>query len=83
MKKDFKENDLKLILSQVFNVAIESINDQSSRHTIEKWDSLHQMHLIVALEEAFNVTFTDEQTMGMITYQVIKMVLAEQGIILQ
>ena len=49
------------IMSVVFNVPIDSINDNSSTDNISSWDSLKHMSLIVSLEEQLECEFTDEQ----------------------
>jgi len=51
-------NKLYEILSQVFNVDISLINDQSSPETIESWDSFHGLALIDAIEMEFNIQFS-------------------------
>ena len=53
MKNDINEK-LNLVMSAVFEIPIESINQKSSPETIESWDSLKHMNLIVAIEEEFN-----------------------------
>jgi acyl carrier protein len=75
-----QEQKLKELLSRVFNVRSEVIDEQTSQDTVENWDSLGQMNLIVALEEEFEVEFTDDQVLDMLSYKLIKIVLQEQGI---
>ena len=50
---------IKQVMSDVFNIDINSINDTSSPDNIENWDSLKHMNLITALEEEFGVIFDD------------------------
>ena len=38
----------------------EEINEESSPDTIESWDSLRHMNIVIALEEEFNVQFDTE-----------------------
>jgi acyl carrier protein len=54
------ENRIKKVMSDVFDIDIESINNDSSPDNIENWDSLKHMNLIVALEEEFEIEFDDE-----------------------
>lgn len=74
------EEKLKQIMSQVFEVPIEEITENTSPDTVEKWDSLQHMNLILALEEAFNVTFSSEEITEMLNYKLIIMTLREHGI---
>lgn len=59
---------------------MEQINENSSPDTIEAWDSLKHMNLILALEESLNVQFTDEQIVEMLSMELILAVLREIGI---
>ena len=54
------EDRIKNIMSAVFEVFSNSINDNSSMDTIESWDSLKHMNLVVAMEEEFDITLNDE-----------------------
>ena len=49
------------IISQVLKVPVDQINDSSSPDSIEDWDSLRHMSLILALEEEFGIQFEEEQ----------------------
>jgi acyl carrier protein len=55
------ETKIKNIMAFVFETPFEAINHESSPDTIEKWDSLKHMNLVVALEEEFNIEFNDDE----------------------
>ena len=55
------------IVSQVMGVPKAKLNDDSSPNTIENWDSLKHMNLILALEEKFSVSFSDEEIVSMLS----------------
>ena len=55
------EDKIKEVISNIFGTPLNEINGQSSPDTIENWDSINHMKLITALEEEFDVEFTDEQ----------------------
>jgi len=67
------------IISQVFNVPIENINDESSSDDIETWDSLKHMNMVLALEEEFNVQFGEKQVLEMLNVGLIIEILKEIG----
>ena len=67
------------IISQVFNVPIENINDETSSDDIETWDSLKHMNMVLALEEEFNVQFGEEQVLEMLNVGLIIEILKEIG----
>jgi acyl carrier protein len=69
------ENKLKKIMSELFDIEVSEINENSSPDNIEKWDSLNQMNLIVSLEEEFNIVFTDDDIIEMVSYPLVKLIL--------
>ena len=56
-----KEKDLKNVLAILFKVDIDEINDDSSMDNVEKWDSLSHLKLVLALEDEFKISFTEEE----------------------
>lgn len=74
------EDRIKKVMSKVFNVDESSIGPNSSPDTIENWDSLKHMQLILALEEEFKVEFTPEETVDILSYPLIKITLESHGI---
>ena len=59
------------VMSSVFSVSIDDIDDTTSPDTLESWDSVNHMHLIIALEEEFLVKLNDEDIIEMINYKLI------------
>lgn len=80
MAQIFPEGKLKEVLARIFGVELEEITEDASPDTIVNWDSLRHMNLVMALEEAFKVEFTDDQIVEILSYKLIKIVLAEHGI---
>lgn len=74
------QDKLKQILASVFNITVEEITNDSSPDTIENWDSLNHLNLVLALEEEFEINFTEEQTVEILNYELIVITLREQGI---
>ena len=72
---------LKQVIANVFDEESESINDESSMDTIENWDSLRHLNLILALEEEFEVSFDEDESIIIISYPLIKTVLKEYDIV--
>ena len=69
------EDRIKKVMSDVFDIDIESINNDSSPDNIENWDSLKHMDLIVTLEEEFGIEFTDEEIVDSMSYTLIVNIL--------
>lgn len=76
----FYENKLKETLARIFTVDVSMITDNASPDTVENWDSLRHMSLVLALEEDFGVEFTDDQVVEILSYKLIKIILQEHGI---
>jgi len=74
------EGKLKQVLADVFGIGVGVINEATSVDTVEEWDSLKHLNLILALEEKFNITFSEEQTVEILNYPLIKVVLTEHGV---
>ena len=66
------EQRIKNVMSAVFELSVDQINEESSSDTIELWDSLKHMNLVFALEEEFKIEFTDNETLEMINFLTIK-----------
>lgn len=49
------------IVSDVFAVPIDQVTDESSPETIEAWDSIAHLNLVLSLEQEFAVTFELEE----------------------
>ena len=68
---------LKKVISNVLGVSIDIIDDNSSPNSIEKWDSLSHINLIMAIEAEFDVELTPEDSMDMLSVKLIRMVLSD------
>ena len=71
-------NKLKQVVSDILEVDIDDINENSSPDNIEQWDSLSHIKLIMAIEAEFNVKLTPDDVMDMLSVKLIKMILAEK-----
>ena len=74
------EDNLKQVLANVFGVDVKTINDESSVDTVAEWDSLRHLNLVLALEQQFNIVLSGEQTVQILSYPLIKIVLEEHGV---
>jgi len=75
------EEQLKQTMATTIGVPLSEIEENSSIDTIEKWDSLKHMNLILALETVFDVSFTDEESVEILNYEIIKATLKSHGIL--
>ena len=68
------------IVSQVLEVPVADIGLDSSPDTLPAWDSLKHLNLVVALEEAFRIQFSDRQVMEMMSVRAICAAVAQAAL---
>jgi acyl carrier protein len=74
------ESLLKNTVAGVLGVNIDEINDESSMDSLHQWDSAKHLNLVLAIEEVFGVSLTEEQSLEMLSFPLIKLVLSEHRI---
>lgn len=63
------------LMSSVFDVDSSEIDGGVIYGKFSKWDSLRHMNLIVALEEEFDITLTEEEVTEMLSLDLIVEIL--------
>ena len=72
------EDRIYRVISDVMGVPLEEINDNSSPDSIEAWESLSHINLILALESEFSVSLDPEDVMEMQSVSLIRTILDEK-----
>ena len=54
-------DQVRTMASDLFGVSPEQVNAASSPETIETWDSIQHLNLVLALEEKFGVRLSPEE----------------------
>jgi acyl carrier protein len=72
------EDTLKDVMATVLSIAADTINDDTSMDTVEAWDSIKHMNLVLAIEEEFGISIPDEDAANITSYPLIRLVLNEQ-----
>jgi acyl carrier protein len=54
-------DQVRQIASDIFSVPVGSIGADSSADTIEAWNSMQHLNLVLALEEKFDIHFSPEE----------------------
>jgi acyl carrier protein len=67
------------VMSNVFEVELSILNEDSSIDNIENWDSIRHLNLILALEEEFNIAIPDEEVGDLVNYKLIELIVNEQS----
>lgn len=72
------KDKVKKIIGGVFNLELDSINDDASPDNIMNWDSLNHMNLIVSLEEEFSIRFSDQEIGEMLNLELIIYIIRQK-----
>jgi len=60
------------VVSEMLDIPVD---ETTSQNTSEKWDSLRHLNIVVALEEAFDVSFEPEEIAEMKSIDIIKQMI--------
>jgi acyl carrier protein len=69
---------IRRIAADVFEVAVDRVGPASSPDTIETWDSLHHLNLVLALEQEFGVQFTPEEIEQLLSVELVAALVEER-----
>ena len=66
------------ILVDVFGLDPAEVGPATSPDTVEAWDSLQHLTVVLSLEEEFDVAFDDEETVTMTSLALIVLTVREK-----
>ena len=69
---------LKQVMAAVLEVDASTLTERSSMDDVPGWDSLRQLNLVLALEEAFGVSIPDDDAANATSFELLRLVLQEQ-----
>ena len=69
---------VRTIMADVFKTPLETIVPDSAPETVESWDSLNHLELVLALEQAFGTQFTPEEIETLLSPEIIANILDEK-----
>lgn len=72
------EIKIKNVMSSIFDVELDQINDTTTQGDLEQWDSMGHMNLVVALEEEFELVFDEEEIIEMMNFKLICLIVSEK-----
>ncbi len=68
------------IFVDVFGVEQAELNADFRKENVEAWDSIHQLSIVTAMEEAFDILLDPEDIIALDSYQAAKEILEKNGI---
>lgn len=69
------------IVARVFGVDLRDITDQSGPESIEDWDSLGHLNLVMELESTYRIELSTDEALAIVDVASLKRVLSERGAI--
>lgn len=75
----FDEDKLKQIVADVLEVEPSAIGADFSMDTVEQWDSLRHLTLVLAIEDGFEISVPDEEAANITSWPLIRLVVEEQA----
>jgi len=74
------EARLRTTLAAILEIDEAEITDNTAMDSVPVWDSLKHLHLILALEDQFQITLEEETALNMNSVLLIKRALGNQGV---
>jgi len=71
-------DQVRRIAADIFNVPLGRVTAESSPDTIENWDSLQHLNLVLGLEQSFGLEFAPEEIEQMLSVELILMLVQEK-----
>ena len=72
------EDKIRKVMAATFNVDMSQIHERTSVDTLEEWDSLKHMTLVIALEEEFDVEFDHSEYLNLTNFVSIRQYLEKK-----
>ena len=69
---------LKSVMGEVLEVDASEIDENSSPKTLANWDSMRSISLLLSIEEAFGVEFSDIESVKLDSFSVIQNMVREK-----
>lgn len=69
---------LNQIFCEVYCVEESVLNENFVNTNVETWDSIHQLSMVAAIEEAFDLMMDAEDILEMTSYENVKQLLASK-----
>lgn len=66
------------MMAGVFGIPVTEISDDASTESIEKWDSLGHLNLMISLESEFRISFSDEEFMSLTSLPLLALEIRKQ-----
>jgi acyl carrier protein len=66
------------VIADIFGLAPESVDANTSPETVDDWDSISHLNLVLSLEDAFQVTFSPDEIAKLVSVGAILEQIAQK-----
>lgn len=73
------KNRVYAVVAATFGIPVSSVNEMTSSENVEAWDSMNHLHLVVALEGEFGVSFEPERAIELTSVRAIEQAVVAAG----
>ena len=77
---NISESNLRKLMAQTLAIQPGDVGDDASMDTIEGWDSLKQLQIVLALEEAYGVSFGEDEALDITSLDLIREALKRHNV---
>ena len=77
MTADIEER-VRSVLADVFGLDPSDVNEKTSPDTVDEWDSLQHLNLVLAIEEEFDLQFEETETTELVSFPLIVAITSEK-----
>lgn len=70
------------IFVEVFGVEPSALTSNFNKENVEAWDSIHQLSIVTAMEEEFDLLFDPEDIIALDSYEAAKGIMEKYGVLL-
>lgn len=71
---------LQKIFSEILKEPVENISIESSPRTLNSWDSMRHVELVIAVEEAYNISFSTTEITSINSFRGFSTMLESKGV---
>jgi acyl carrier protein len=72
------EGRIRTVFADVFGLDASAVGADTSPDTVEEWDSLHQLNLVLAIEEEFDLQVGDAEMAEMVSFPLVVAIVREK-----
>lgn len=75
------ETEIRELVADVFGLELEEIRANASSETVEDWDSLRHLDVVMALEHRYSTSFTPDEIVALRSIDGICRILAQKKLV--